>query len=943
MILHDRNQLKKFVEYYTTHSDFTERSETDHFWKWLIYDILKIKEDHFFKREESSQNDSGHTNFADVLIPSTCVLIEMKGPNKNLDENILQSDGSKLTPYQQAKRYAFSLEYNKDYDKFKWIVTCNFKEIWIYKTGTEHPDPIKIKIEELWVPRWGSGKEDKEFERLYFLVDPKDSNVEGTPFASEKSAREIGDIYHTIRAKEKDPEFLRKLTIFCVRYIFCLYCANSKLFDEWLLRDYIQDNKNTNYALEKLFQWLNMTIEERTNSTERLDEQLLGLERFPYIDGGLFEEKIEYPKSEFNFSELTQGKLVANAIDVDWASINPVIFGSMFESTLESTERHDGGMHYTSEDNIKKVIKPLFFDELSSEHDRILEEPVSDIRNKKLLEFQEKIARLKFLDPACGSGNFLSLTYILLRELENKILGELLSSGVPASGLEIKVKLENFYGIEISEFATAVAKISMWIADHKMLQSTPEPIRQKIDYFPLKTYPHITKANALRVDWRSICGEVDYIMGNPPFLGGMMMNKTQKKELWDVIGEDVWGVGEMDYVAGWYYKTIQYIQGTKVQCGFVSTNSICQGQQAVAVWKPLIEKGIKINFGYHTFKWFSKSEDMAQVHVIIVGFAVFDREEKMLYDVFLRKENEDIIENIKQVKVDNINSYLVDAPNGLIENRSKPLCDVPPMKFGSMPRDGGNLILTEEEREEFIKKDPKTEKWIHLYLGAREFINNKKRYCLWLIDAKPNDIKSHPLIYDRVKKVRKFRLASKAEATRRYGNAPSVFCQIAQPDCDFLLVPAVSSENREYIPMGFLKHNVIASDATLIIPNCDLYTFAILTSSVHMAWMRAVCGRLKSDYRYSKDIVYNNFPWPTVTDAQKEKISQCGQKILDARDETPDSSFATLYDDATMPPNLRKAHRENDLAVMEAYGFNENMTEAEIVAELLKMYKEIVG
>ncbi len=934
MVEHDRNQLKRFVEYYTSYENITEKAEGQKFWNWLICEVFKVKDLNFIHFEESISNGE-HSIFPDVIIPSTHVLIEMKAPHRRLDENIKQSDGSKLTPYEQGKRYAQKLTYDNGYEKFRWIVTSNFKEIWIYDTNKTNPDPVKVKVEELWVPRWGSGKEDKELERLEFLVDPKNDNINPTPFASEKSAREIGDIYKILRSDEKDPEALRELTIFCVRFVFCLYCANANLFSDRLLRDYILDNKTrTAKALEKLFRWMNMTVQERTNSEEELPELFPKIECFPYVDGGLFEEVIKVGK----INEKAQGKLMTNAIDVDWASINPVIFGSMFESTLESIERHEGGMHYTSEDNIKKVLCPLFFDELIDEHNHILEEPVADVRNKQLVEFQNKIASLKFLDPSCGSGNFLSLAYIMLRELENKILVELLSNGVPPANLSVKVKIENFYGIEISEFATAVAHISMWIAEHKMLEATPEVIKTKIEFFPLKSHPHITKANALTIDWHNVSDKVDYIMGNPPYLGAMMMNERQKKELWNVLGKNVWGVGEMDYVVAWYYKASEYIQGTKIQCGFVSTNSICQGQQAVAVWKPLMEKSIKINFAYHTFKWFSESIDMAQVSVIIVGFATFDREEKILFDV-IPQEN---VDDIKKTRVNSINSYLVDAPSIFIPNRSTPLCDVPPMKYGSMPRDGGNLILSEEEREKFIKKDPKIEKWIHLYLGAREFINNKKRYCLWLIDANPNDIKSHPLIYDRVKKVRKFRLASKAEATRRYGNIPSVFCQIAQPDCDFLLVPAVSSENREYIPMGFLKHNVIASDATLIIPSCDLYTFAILTSSVHMAWMRAVCGRLEMRYRYSKDIVYNNFPWPTVNDAQKEKISQCGQKILDARSEEPDSSLATLYDDATMPANLRKAHHQNDLAVLQAYGFNENMTESEIVAELMKMYKELI-
>ena len=542
---------------------------------------------------------------------------------------------------------------------------------------------------------------------------------------------------------------------------------------------------------------------------------------------------------------------------------------------------------------------------------------------------------MSFLDPACGSGNFLTETYLSLRRLENKAvalrLGDQIILGDSAEFNPIQVSIGQFYGIEINDFTVTVAKTALWIAESQMMKETEEIVHMRLDFLPLTSYANIVEGNALQIDWEVVVDndKLSYIMGNPPFIGGMMMTKEQKADIVALLG-DVKGVGELDYVVGWYKKAMDYMKGTGISAAFVSTNSICQGQQAVTMWKPILENGIKIIFAYRTFIWDSEAKVKAHVHCVIVGFSYVKNGECVIYDYQ------------KRLKANNINSYLMDAPNVFVESQSKPLASVPPMRFGSMPRDGGGFILTDEEKEELIKNEPLAEKWIHPYIGAYEFINNKTRWCLWLVDANPAELKKCPTVMKRVQQIQEFRASSVAAGTRKFAATPTLFCQIAQPDSEYIVVPKVSSERRRYVPMGFLPKEVIASDLVFLIPNATLYNFGILTSNVHMAWMRAVCGRLKSDYRYAKDIVYNNFPWPTPTAEQKARIEQTAQAILDARTKYPGCSLADLYDEATMPPELRKAHQQNDKAVMQAYGFWGKLnTETECVAELLKMYQRL--
>ena len=772
---------------------------------------------------------------------------------------------------------------------------------------------------------------EKEYYRLQFLVDAEDEIIKKEMEVSIQAGSIVGALYDELLKQYDNPEnedSLKSLNMLCVRLVFCLYAEDAGIFGSHnKFHNYLRNTpvKYARQALIDLFKILDTKPEERD---KYLDAALLD---FPYVNGGLFaDESIEIPQLNEKILNLLLEKA---SEDFDWSGISPTIFGAVFESTLNPETRRSGGMHYTSIENIHKVIDPLFLDALKEEFDDIKHVTVGKTRENKLNAFREKIAGLKFLDPACGSGNFLTETYMSLRRLENQVLTELYKDQVvfDFDNDIIQVSIGQFYGIEINDFAVTVAKTALWIAESQMLKETESIVNMDLDFLPLKSYANIVEGNALRIDWESVVPkhELSYIMGNPPFIGGMLMSKEQKADITEIYGTAK-GVGELDYVSGWYKKAVEYMNSTNIVAAFVSTNSICQGQQAVTLWKPLMEYGIKIQFAHRTFIWDSEANVKAHVHCVIVGFSYINKRRKLIFD------------NDTMRIVDNINSYLSDAPDIFIESNSKPLCDVPAMRFGSMPRDGGGFILSDEERQELISKEPLSEKWVHKYIGAYEFINNKSRWCLWLVGANPNELKHCPTVMKRIEAIREFRANSVAAGTRKFAATPTLFCQIAQPDSDYIVVPKVSSERRRYIPMGFLTKDVIASDLVFLIPDATLYNLGILTSNVHMAWMRAVCGRLKSDYRYSKDIVYNCFPWPTPTAEQQAKIEKTAQAILDARALYPDCSLADLYDELTMPPELRKAHQENDRAVMQAYGFDiKTTTESSCVAELMKMYQKL--
>lgn len=910
-----RTAIKEFVEFWQDRG--YEKGESQVFWLTLLSKVLGVVEpEKFIRFEDKVVLD--HTSFIDGVIPATHVLIEQKSFGKNLRAGILQSDGSILTPFQQAKRYSAELPYS---ERPRWIVTCNFQEFLIYDMEKPTGEPEQILLKDL----------PKEYYRLKFLIDTGDENIKKEMELSIKAGEIVGRLYDALASQYRDPESpetLKSLNELCVRIVFCLYAEDAELFGgHAAFHDYLQTRaSNAREALLKLFDVLNTKTADRD---PYLKEDLAA---FPYVNGGLFaNSRIEVPSIDEAIVHLI---LEEASESFDWSEISPTIFGAVFESTLNPETRRAGGMHYTSIENIHKVIDPLFLNKLRAEFDEIREVKVAKTRNAKLREFQNKIASLKFFDPACGSGNFLTETYISLRKLENEIL-QLLYNGqiVLDTGDVIKVSIGQFYGIEINDFAVTVAKTALWIAESQMMKQTEEIVKINLDFFPLKTYANIVEGNALKIGWESVVpkDELDYTMGNPPFVGARLMNATQKDELKAVFGPKWKNSGNLDYVACWYKKCADFIAGTKIHCALVSTNSVSQGESVVNLWKPLFETGVHIDFAHRTFCWNSESTQKAKVHCVIIGFsAAPNLDDKMIFDN----------DHAKTAK--SINGYLVDAENVFVESRSEPICgDVPKIGIGNKPIDGGFYLFTKDEMSAFIKKEPKSARYFKKWIGSQEFINGTCRYCLWLGECSPNELRSMPECLKRVKEVQAFRLKSTSAGTRKLAGKPTRFHVENMPTENYIVVPETSSEQRKYIPIGFITPDIMCSNAVKLIPSATLYHFGVLTSNVHMAWMKTVCGRLKSDYRYSKDIVYNNFPWPTPTDAQKAKIKQTAQAILDARAKYPDCSLADLYDEVTMPPELRKAHQLNDRAVMQAYGFPARMTESECVARLMRMYQEI--
>ena len=914
-----RNAAREFASQWAGRG--YEKGESQKFWMQLLSEVYGVEHvASFIEFEDQVMLDS--TSFIDGYIPSTKVLIEQKSQGKDLRKAIKQSDGSLLTPFQQAKRYVLGLPLSRHP---RWVVVSNFTEFLVYDMEQPNGEPEQILLENL----------EKEYYRLQFLVNVKSEHISREEEVSMKAGEIIGAIYDAMLEQygDRDPETLQQLNILCVRLVFCLYAEDAGIFTRDQFHDYLvkHDTEMMRTALLQLFEVLNTPVEQRSKFLR--DD----LKAFPYAKG-VFAEYIDIPQFTPSLRELLLQKA---SLDFDWSEISPTIFGAMFESTLNPETRRSGGMHYTSIENIHKVIDPLFLDDLRAELDTILEEKVEKKRQQQLGAYQDKLASLTFLDPACGSGNFLTETYLSLRRLENRAVSAM-THGQAFIGFEefspIKVNINQFYGIEINDFAVTVATTALWISESQMLAETEQIIKHDIDFLPLKANANIHEGNALRIDWETVVpkDELDYIIGNPPFVGYSNQNKAQKEDILSVFvdknGKPFKTAGKIDYVAGWYYKAAQLMLGTKIRAALVSTNSITQGEQVAFIWKPLKELfDIHIDFAYRTFRWDSEASDKAHVHCVIVGFSNVLNTKKFIFD------------NDKKKEAQIINPYLIDAPEVFIESRKNSLCHVPVMIYGSKPTDGGFLFLTEEERKEAIAKEPKLEKFIKRILGATEFINNKVRYCLWLVDASPNDIRNSSFIKERVAQVREFRLLSPKKATQESANTPALFQEIRHPKNDYLIVPRVSSERRHYVPMGYVSSDVVTNDAVQIIPDASLYHFGILESNVHMAWMRAVCGRLESRYRYSKDIVYNNFPWPEVSDEQREKIAATAQAILDARTLYPDSSLADLYDELTMPPELRKAHQQNDRAVMAAYGFPITMTESECVARLFELYQQLTS
>ncbi|MDE5618903.1 MAG: methylase [Ruminococcus sp.] len=910
-----KKSVKEFVKRWTGKG--YEKGESQAFWLTLLHDVYGIEQpDQFIIFEEQVKLD--HTSFIDGYINATHVMIEQKSLGKDLRKGIKQSNGSILSPFQQAKHYASELPYSK---RPRWIVTCNFSEFLVYDMEKPNGEPEQIFLKDL----------PKDYYRLQFLVDTGNDSIKREMEISLQAGELVGKLYDLILKQYKNPDSpatLKSLNMLCVRLVFCLYAEDSGIFGQHkMFGNYLKQFpiSEVRPKLVELFKVLDTSISDRDPYIN--DD----LSAFPYVNGGLFaDENIEIPR----FTEEIVDLLLNGASKVfNWAEISPTIFGAVFESTLNPDTRRSGGMHYTSIENIHKVIDPLFLDDLKAELASVIEIKVNKTRLARLEEFRNKLSSLTFLDPACGSGNFLTETYISLRRLENEAL-RAIYDGQKMFNLDglIKVGIHQFYGIEINDFAVTVAKTALWIAESQMMRETEEIIEHDLDFLPLKSYANITEENALRIDWESVVPKekLSYIMGNPPFVGANNVSKEQKAELFRIFGEKS-KAGLLDYVTGWYKKSSELMTGTAIKTAFVSTNSITQGEQVAILWKSLFENSVHIDFAYRTFRWDSEANLKAHVHCVIIGFSTMNNNSpKKLYNS----------ENFQLVK--NISPYLVNADNILIERRKKPVCDVPPITKGCQPTDGGNLIIEDTDYADFVKREPKAKKYIKKLVGAKEYINNLNRSCLWLVGVSPSELRSMPLVMQRVEKCREMRLNSTDKATQKLAETPTTFRETYNPDT-YVIIPSTSSENRKYIPIGFLGNDVISTNANLIIPNATLYHFGVLTSNVHMAWVRTVCGRLKSDYRYSKDIVYNNFPFPNPTLEQRERIERTARAILDARNLYPTCTLADLYDELTMPSELRKAHQQNDLAVMNAYGFSKTITESECVAELMKMYQNLTS
>ena len=1042
-----KQSARKFVEYWTFQRG-SEKGEDQQFWNSLLGEVLGLEDVKSHVQYQVPVPMKGTTKFLDAWIPETRVLIEHKSRGVNLDAP--QAGHNGLAPYEQAVEYDNARSYE---DKARWIVTCNFDAIWIYDRSRPLEEPQKITLSEL----------PKEVHRLAFLVKRDVQKVDSKELEiSVQAGRIVAKLYDALLKQfgSDAPETLAALNRLCVRLVFCLYAEDTDIFPKNALRNLIKSTpvEFMRRQLLRLFQTLDTPPEKR----DRYLEAELAI--FPYTNGGLFAGA-----SESEIPPLTDEivKLLDGSSGFDWSGISPTIFGALFESTLNPQTRRAGGMVYTSVENIHKVIDPLFMDGLTARVDELLGVGESKSRveveqrtgnnsavglglqtstKKKLFALQDEMASLTFLDPACGSGNFLTETYLSMRRLENRIIAALQGGQSEfdlGEGIGAKVSIHQFKGIEINDFAVSVAKTAMWIAEAKMHAETCEILHSEPDFLPLKEYDGIVQGNALRTDWGRLesksrveveqrtdnnstvglglkTSTYDYIMGNPPFVGARQKSQEQAADVEATFGSKWKGLGNLDYVTCWYKKAAELALAAKdaknTKVAFVSTNSICQGDSVATLWKPLFESGVEIDFAYRTFRWDSEAHEKAHVHCVIVGFHVGDKgESKSKVEVEVKKETMGNAHSIVRlglqtstktiydsdgtpIAAEHINGYLMDGPDVWVESRTKPICDVPPLVFGSMPNDGGFLSdWDDEQKSAIVEKYPASEPLFRRFLGATEFLNNQVRWCLWLKNASPSAIRAVPPVMESVSKVRDMRIASSRAGTRKLADTPTLFGEIRQPESgNYLLVPCHSSENREYVPLGYISSDVICSNANLMIPSATLYHFGVLTSSVHMAWMRIVAGRLKSDYRYSAAIVYNNFPWPegllslrgdseirsSGDDSEKtpnlqnsqspsnesnhseslclcvknipanlcdslcslrQKIESTAQSILDARALYPDSSLADLYDPLTMPIELRKAHAANDAAVMKAYGLAPHTSEPEIVAHLFRLYSEEVS
>ncbi|MDR0528593.1 MAG: N-6 DNA methylase [Zoogloeaceae bacterium] len=885
-----------------------------------------------YERERRVHFDKKRQGFIDGFL-SGCIGIEMKSGGKSLDD-----------AHKQLREYVAQLDRDEKPDL---EMACDFETIRLYRRSEKDffaKDVYEFKTKDLY----------KYIRRFAELAGYANQDANAQVDVNRKAAEKMAKLHDALKASGYEGH---DVEVYLVRLLFCLFAEDTQIFPEEAFFNYVgkskSDGTDLSERIARLFEVLNMPDEVRAKRLHLPEE----LKAFRYINGRLFEAKL----STADFDAKMRNTLLDCCL-FDWGKISPAIFGAMFQGVMDKEVRRDLGAHYTSEENILKLIKPLFLDDLKAEFENI--KAKSNL--KKLRDFHQKIASLKFLDPACGCGNFLMITYRELRLLELEVLKSIHQQqrGLDIS-LLVNVNVEQFYGIEIEDFPCQIAQVGMWLVDHQMNLLASEAFGQYFERLPLTSSATIVHGNALRLDWEEILSKekLSYILGNPPFIGYSYQDKEQKEEMLsvcvDAAGKSLKSAGKIDYVAGWYYKAAQMMRDTKIRAAFVSTNSITQGEQAALIWKPLIESfSLQIDFGYRTFKWSNEAKGKAAVHCVIVGFSDGNAPCVFVGDGLARPDKRDmdsvtslrphltgnekktIFDGDNKIIAQNINGYLIDAPSVFIESRNKPLGDVPEMMTGNRPADGGHLIIEDAAIKDFLHKEPKAENYIKRFMGSEEFINNRKRWCLWLVNVSASELRQMPEVMKRIAACRKDREESPDEGRRKLAQTPTLFRETNNPD-KFIVIPKVSSEKRKYVPIDFLTSKTIASDLLFIIPSATLYHFGILTSNVHNAWMRAVCGRLKSDYRYSKDIVYNNFVWADKTDKQKEEIEKLAQAVLDARAMFPDSSLADLYDPLTMPQELIKAHAALDRAVMKLYGYSPKTTEAQIVADLMKRYQAL--
>ena len=920
--IEQKKAAEEFVRFWLYEKGY-EKGQSVLFWEELLRDVYGVKKPSKILVPEDSLRVEKSQRFVDLRIPSTKVMIEQKGAHIDLTKPERQSGMTeKLTPFQQVHHYILGLGRS---EHPKWIVVCNFKEFHIH--DMEHPNdaPEILLLENL----------PGELHRLQFLVDTDSTHVQSEEAVSVKAGNLVGELYDLLLKQYGDrptEEDLRSLNVLCVRLVFCLYAEDAKVFKEKKdqFHDYLSKfpADGIREALIALFRILDTPKGERSKF-ER--PELLA---FPYVNGGLFSRKlnVEIPMFTDGLRTLLLDKA---SYGFDWSEISPTIFGAMFENTLNPKERRKNGMHYTTIENIHRLIGPLFLDVLTRELDEVMAMPTGGSRTRKLNAFQDKLSGIRVLDPACGSGNFLTETFLSLRRLENKVIKELHHGQMMIGEYRnpVKVSIEQFYGIEINDFAVNVAKTAMWIAESQMRDETARMITLEDDFLPLTRQTHIHHGNALRTEWSDIVKpeELTYIVGNPPFLGYSNQSKEQKDDLQKVFvdecGKPYKNSGKLDFVAAWYMKSAEMMQrNLKLRGALVSTNSITQGEQVATLWRPLVERfGLHIDFAWRPFVW----DGEANVHCVIVGFSTGKPTVKPV-----------IFEGEKRIEVEHINAYLLDMNDVWVEKRKTVICESPKMITGNRPADGNHLIIEEDEFEDIKKSHPEVLPFVKRLVGSKEYINALPRYCLWLTKASPADIQNISYIRNKVELCREARLSSPDKGRQKLSETPWLFRETRNP-ADYLVVPATSSIQRDYIPMGFLGEETIASNAALIVPGATLYHFGIMTSKLHIAWTAAVGGKLKSDYRYSNDLVYNNFPWPETTDEQKREITELARQILDARIEWPECSLVHLYNAKFMPPALRKAHKNLDRAVLKLYGLKPDTAELDIVRHLLGLYKEL--